>query len=173
MKLINFYCRFFSGHFRDFLPSYSDLTITESVNEATEVLGGMLNKHKCLLESGVKIQKKMKSHSAIKKLGIFQRPRLASLGDTLKNPVKGEKRSAPSMSQPPNEQGDWHVVTMKKKKKAGSKEKRAKDPVLFAQGSTDVLSGHLCYQSNSSFHRYCVTRESCEVPVWYQAIGHR
>ena len=32
--------------------------VTESVNVATEVLGGMLNTHKCLLESGVKIQKK-------------------------------------------------------------------------------------------------------------------
>ena len=101
--------------------------VTESVNEATEVLGGMLNTHKCLLESGMKIQKKMESHPAIRKLGIFQRPRSASLGDTPKNPAKGEKRSAPSpplektaqrgkggpspsyaqvaTSRPPNEQG--------------------------------------------------------------------
>ena len=70
--------------------------VTESVNEVTEVLGGMLNTHKCLLESGVKIQKKMGSHPAMKKLGIFQRPRSASLGDTPKNPAKGEKRSVPS-----------------------------------------------------------------------------
>ena len=32
--------------------------VTDSVNKATEVLGGMLNTHKCLLESGVRIQKK-------------------------------------------------------------------------------------------------------------------
>ena len=111
--------------------------VTESVNEATEVLRGMLNTHKCLLESGMKIQKKMESHPAMKKLGIFQRPRLASLGDTPKNPAKGEKRSAPfpplektakgekggpspsyaqvATRQPPNEQGDWHVVTKKNK----------------------------------------------------------
>ena len=119
--------------------------VTESVNEATEVLGGMLNTHKCLLESGEKIffffWKKMESHPAMKKLGNFQRPRSASLGDTPKNPAKGEKRSSPSpplketakrgkrgsspsyaqvaTSQPPNEQGDWHVVTKKKKKKGG------------------------------------------------------
>ena len=29
--------------------------VKDSVNEATEVLSGMLNTHKCLLESGVKI----------------------------------------------------------------------------------------------------------------------
>ena len=32
--------------------------VKDSVNEATEVLGGMLNTHECLLESGVRIQKK-------------------------------------------------------------------------------------------------------------------
>ena len=63
--------------------------VTDSVNEAAEVLGGMLNTHKCLLESGVRIQKKMESHPAMKKSGIFQRPRSASLGDTPKNQVKG------------------------------------------------------------------------------------
>ena len=31
--------------------------VTDSVNEATVVLGGMLNAHKCLLESGVEMQK--------------------------------------------------------------------------------------------------------------------
>ena len=69
--------------------------VTESVAEAAEALGGMLNTHKCLLERGVKIQKKMESHPAIKKLGIIQRPHSASLGDSLKNPAKGEKSSAP------------------------------------------------------------------------------
>ena len=39
--------------------------VTESVNEATEVLGGMLNTHKCLLKSGVKIQKQMEFHPAM------------------------------------------------------------------------------------------------------------
>ena len=76
--------------------------VKDSVNEATEVLSGMLNTHKCLLESGVKIQKKMESHPAMMKLGIFQRPRSASLGDTPKNQVMGQKRSAPS---PPLERG--------------------------------------------------------------------
>ena len=39
----------------------------------------------------------MESHPAIKKLGIFQRPRSASLGDPPKKQAKGEKRSAPSL----------------------------------------------------------------------------
>ena len=70
--------------------------VKHSENEATEVLSCMLNTQKCLLGSGVKIQKKMESHTAMKKLGIFQRPRSASLGDTPKKQAKGEKRSAPS-----------------------------------------------------------------------------
>ena len=53
--------------------------VTDSVNEPTEVSGGMLNTHKCLLESGVKIQKNMESHPAMKELGIFQRKKKWSL----------------------------------------------------------------------------------------------
>ena len=70
--------------------------VKDSVNEATEVLSGMLNTHKCLLESGVEIQKKIESHTASKRMGIFRRPRSASLGDIPKKPTKGEKRVAPS-----------------------------------------------------------------------------
>ena len=33
--------------------------VKDSVNEATEVLSGMLNTHKCLLESGVEIEKRL------------------------------------------------------------------------------------------------------------------
>ena len=36
--------------------------VKDSVNDATEVLSGMLNTHKCLLESGVEIQKRLESH---------------------------------------------------------------------------------------------------------------
>ena len=68
--------------------------VAKSVNEAIEVLGGMLNTHKCLLESEVEIQKRPGSHPASKKTGIFRRLRSASLGDTPKNTAKGEKRSA-------------------------------------------------------------------------------
>ena len=56
----------------------------------------MLNTHKCLLESGVEIQKRLESHPASKKMGIFRRVRSASLGDTPKKPTKGEKGVAPS-----------------------------------------------------------------------------
>ena len=33
--------------------------VKDSVNEAAEVLGGMLNTHRCLLESGVELQKRL------------------------------------------------------------------------------------------------------------------
>ena len=36
--------------------------VKDSVNEVIEVLSRMLNTHKCLLESGVEIQKKLESH---------------------------------------------------------------------------------------------------------------
>ena len=71
--------------------------VTECVNEATEVLDGMLNTHKCLLESGVEIQKRLESHPASKKMGIFRRARSVSLGDTPKKLTKGQKRVAPSL----------------------------------------------------------------------------
>ena len=74
--------------------------VKDSVNEAAEVLREMLNTHKCFLESGVEIQKKLESHPASKKMGICRRLRSASLGDTSKKLTKGEKRVAPS---PPND----------------------------------------------------------------------
>ena len=67
-----------------------------SVNEAAEVLGGMLNTHRCLLESGVELQKRLETHPASKKIGVFRRLRSTSLGDTLKTQTKGKKRAAPS-----------------------------------------------------------------------------
>ena len=75
--------------------------VKDSVSEASEGLGGILNIHKCLLESGVEIQKRLESHPASKKMGFFRRLRSASLGDTPKKLTKGEKRVAPS---PPK---DW------------------------------------------------------------------
>ena len=81
--------------------------VKDSVNEATEVLSGKLNTHKCLLESEVEIQKKLESHPASKRIGIFRRPRSASLGDTPKKPTKGEKRLAPS---PPQKDEEWKLV---------------------------------------------------------------
>ena len=45
--------------------------VTDSLNEATEVLGGMLSTHKCLLESRVDIQKRLESHPAWKRCVSF------------------------------------------------------------------------------------------------------
>ena len=42
--------------------------VKDSVNESTEVLSGMLNTHKCLLESGVEFQDKLEPHPASKKM---------------------------------------------------------------------------------------------------------
>ena len=69
--------------------------VTDSVNEATEVLGGMLNTHKCLLKSGVEILKRLESQPATEKMGIFRRLRSVSLADIPKNQAKREKRAAP------------------------------------------------------------------------------
>ena len=74
--------------------------VKDRVSKATEVFSGMLNTHKCLLESGVKFQKRLESHLASKRIGIFRRPRSASLGDTPKKLTKGENRVPPS---PPEE----------------------------------------------------------------------
>ena len=113
--------------------------VKDSVNEATEVLSGMLDTQKCLLESGVEIQKRLKSYPASKKMGIFRRLRYASLGDTPKKLTKGEKRVAPSLpedrlpkkgkgglypsyatatkGQTPKKDGQWQLVENKKTKK--------------------------------------------------------
>ena len=48
--------------------------LKDSMKEASEVLSIPRNTHKCLLESGVEIKKKLKSHPASKKMGIFRRP---------------------------------------------------------------------------------------------------
>ena len=137
--------------------------VKDSVNEAAEVLSGMLNTHRCLLESGIELQKRLETHPVSKKMGIFRRPRSASLGDTPKLQNKGEKRAAPSppqertpkrrkggpspsyaqvaKSQAPMKDGDWQVVAKKKEKKKENKkvdtERRAKDPVQEAQGSNN------------------------------------
>ena len=54
--------------------------VKDRVNEATEVLSGMLNTDKCLLESRVEIQKKLESHPASKTMGIFRISRALCTG---------------------------------------------------------------------------------------------
>ena len=112
--------------------------VNNSVNKATEVLSVMFNTHKCLLESGVEIHKKLESHPAAKKTGIFRRLRSASLGDTPKKLTKGKKRVAPSppedrlpkngkagisptyaaatRGQSPKKDEEWQLVEKKKMK---------------------------------------------------------
>ena len=71
-------------------------TIKTGIGGAAEVLESLLNTHKCLLKSGVKIQKRLESHPASKKMGISRRHRSASLGNTPKMQSEGEEREAPS-----------------------------------------------------------------------------
>ena len=123
--------------------------VKDSGGEATEVLSGMLNADKCLLESGVEIQKRLESHPASKMMGIFRRPRAASLGDTPKKLSKGEKRVAPSppeeripkkgkdstspsyaaatRGQTPQKDAEWQLVEKKRKKKKKNKEKKGRE----------------------------------------------
>ena len=68
--------------------------VKDSVNEATEVLSGMLNTHKCLLESGMEIQKRLESHTASKRMSMFLRPRSALWEIPQKADKGGEKGCA-------------------------------------------------------------------------------
>ena len=107
-----------------------------SVNEATEVLGGMLNTHKCLLESWVEMQKRLESRHekdgdlrdhVLRLWEIFQKIRLRVKKGNLsltqeKTPKKGKGGPPPSYaqvakSQAPTEEGDWQVVTRKSQQK--------------------------------------------------------
>ena len=56
---------------QDILRNYPGY-IQNSMNEATEVLSGMLNTHRCLLESGVEFQKRAEFHHASKRMGIVR-----------------------------------------------------------------------------------------------------
>ena len=114
--------------------------VKSSVGEAAEVLGSLLNTHKCLVESGMEIQKRLDSKPAARKILAPQRPRSASLGDTPKQPPRGAKRQASSTpedrtskkgkggtpspsyaeatkSQPPEKEGDWQLADNRRKKK--------------------------------------------------------
>ena len=128
--------------------------VKDSVNEATEVLSGMLNTYKWLLESGVEIQKKLEPHPASKRMGIFRRPRFASLRDTPKELTKGKKRVAPSPSEDriakkgkgytsPNyaaatrgqtlqKDGEWKLVDRKENKKKNKRKKERGSCALHA-----------------------------------------
>ena len=71
-------------------PSYNQT----SIEEALEVSDSLLNTHKFLSRSGVKIQKRLESYPASRKMGIFRRPRSASLGCVPKTVEGGEEGSA-------------------------------------------------------------------------------
>ena len=64
------------------------------LNVIQEVLDSFFNTHKCLLKSGVEIQKRLESHPTSRKMGIFRRHRPASMVVTPKIESKVEKREA-------------------------------------------------------------------------------
>ena len=70
--------------------------VKSSVGAAVQVLGSLLNTHKCLVESWTEIQKQLDSLPTIRKAFGLQMPRSASLGDTPKLQLRGKKRQASS-----------------------------------------------------------------------------
>ena len=110
-----------------------------SVGEAAEVLGSLVNTHKHVIERVVEFQKELESHFITRKMGVLRRLRSASLRDTPISLKTGEKRVAPSppekrkfkkgkgntsssyatvtRSWPPTEEGKWHLVQNKEKKR--------------------------------------------------------
>ena len=128
------------------MQKYNPGFVKDSVNEATKVFSGMLHTHKCHLESRLEIQKKLESHPASKRMGIFRTPRSASLGDTPKKPTNGEKSVAPSpledrlpkkgkggtsptyvaatIGQIPKKGGEWQLVEKKKKQRKKRKNEK-------------------------------------------------
>ena len=104
--------------------------VKDSVNEATEVLTRMHNTHKCLLDSGVEIQKKLESHPASKRMGIFRRPcsgrcpKIADKGVLAPSPLedhlpkKGKGGTSPNYAaatrgRTPQKDGEWQLVGQK------------------------------------------------------------
>ena len=130
--------------------------VKDSVNEATEVLSGMLNTHKCLPGSGVEFQMRLESNPASKRMCIFRRSGSASLGGTPKKLTKGEKRVDPSPpegrltnkgkggtspsyaaatgGQIPQKDGEWQLVDKKKKKEKKKREKGKKGSCALCTG---------------------------------------
>ena len=122
---------------------YDSGFVNDSGNEATEVLSGMLNTHKYLLESGVEIQKRLEFQPASKRMGIFRRPRSAFLEHTPKTLTKGTKRVASSApedripkkgkkntsptyrvatrGETPQKDREWQLVARKEEKKKRKK----------------------------------------------------
>ena len=72
-----------------------DVTVKWSVRETAEVLGSLLNTHKCLMQSGAEIQKRLKFHPTSRKMEIFRRPSSVSLGNTPETQFRGKNREAP------------------------------------------------------------------------------
>ena len=82
--------------------------VKDNNSKATEVLSGMLNTHKCLLDSGVEIQERLESHPVSKGMSIFRRSRSASLGDT---PKKQKEEGCPfsPRGENPKEREGQHI----------------------------------------------------------------
>ena len=73
--------------------------VKDSVSEATEVLSGMFNTHKFLLESGVEIQKRLESQPTSKKMGNSETALCVSGKHSKKTDEGGEDGCAFSPSQ--------------------------------------------------------------------------
>ena len=72
--------------------------VKDSVNEAAEVLGGMLNTHRCLLESGVELQKKLERPTPPRKKWVSSGDRALRLWET---PQKRRQKVRSGQPPPP------------------------------------------------------------------------
>ena len=90
--------------------------VKDSVSEATEVLSEMLNTHKCLLESGVEIQKRLESHPASKRFGYLSETAFCVSGTYPEEAEKGgeEGCSFSSRGANPKEREGQHIALLRR-----------------------------------------------------------
>ena len=81
---------------KDLILRNNPAPVKSSVAEAAEALDSLLNTHKCAMQGGIEIRKRLKSHLVSRKMEIFWRHRSASLGESRKTLSNGKKREAPS-----------------------------------------------------------------------------
>ena len=65
---------------QDGMRQNTPITVKTSVGEATEALDSLLNTHKCLLQSGVEINKTLEFHSTSRKIGNFPKTQVSISG---------------------------------------------------------------------------------------------
>ena len=89
--------------------------INSSFGEANSVFSSLPSTHKCLVESGMEIEKRLDSHPAFRKAVLLQRPEKERIHK------KGKSSTSPSYAESPRSQtpkvaGDWKLVGRKRER---------------------------------------------------------